>query len=111
MQKNKRHDTKNIELVKLIAQNKYSAKEIPTLLYGTDNKSAYHALRNGYLILLIDFLASKSMTTEVSEDVRIMKLLLAGRALLKAKQIQGWFRCIIQSRKICQKYSAFFHFK
>ena len=38
--KNKRHDTKNVQLFKLLLAN-HPAKEIPQKLYGKDNKTAF----------------------------------------------------------------------
>lgn len=42
--KNKRHDTKNIQLFKLLIE-KNTSKEISKKLYRDEKNSAYHALR------------------------------------------------------------------
>ncbi|WP_430411864.1 hypothetical protein [Kordia sp.] len=96
--KNKRHDTKNVQLFKLLLAN-YSAKEIPKKLYGTDNKSAYHALRKRLWSSLLDFMATQSLTHEVSDELDITKRVLVARNLLLQKQFKTAFKVLNKAEK------------
>ena len=75
--KNKRSDTKNIELFKLLAENELTSKEICKTIYKTDNKVAYHALRKRLYQSLIDFIANLNLEEENSVDMQIIKYILA----------------------------------
>ena len=50
-QKNKRKDTKNILLFKLLANSESDSKTICRQLYKTEKSNAYHALENAYFNL------------------------------------------------------------
>ena len=54
--KNRRNDTKNIQLFKLLAKNELSSKDICLKLYGSQKKDAYHALRKRLNQSIIDLL-------------------------------------------------------
>ncbi len=82
--KNKRQDTKNIELFNLIAINP-NTKDIDILLYGKKAKGAYHALSKRLFDSLIDFVATKGFEDSKSEEMEIIKLLLASRILFEQK--------------------------
>jgi hypothetical protein len=56
--KNKRADTKNIQLFKLLVANELSSKDICLKLYRSPNKVAYHALRKRLNQSIIDFIAN-----------------------------------------------------
>ncbi len=100
--KNKRHDTKNIQLFKLLMAN-HSAKEIPQKLYGTDNKTAYHALRKRLWSSLLDFMATQSLTHEVSVELDITKRILVARNLLQQKQFKTAFNVLDKAQKKAQE--------
>ena len=70
--KNKRKDTKNIQLFKLIHSNKHSSKTINNKLYN-NNKPAYHALRKRLYQSLIDFIANITLEEENSIEMKIIK--------------------------------------
>lgn len=78
--KNKRSDTKNLALYSLLRKGT-SLKNIDTLLYGTPNRNAYHALSKRLQDNLIDFIATRSFETETSEDMQVFKWILASRIL------------------------------
>lgn len=82
--KNKRHDTKNIQLFKLLAQEP-NAQNIDQLIYGKKAKGAYHALCKRLYDSLIDFIALKSFEGEQSEEMEIFKLVLASRIFFEQK--------------------------
>ncbi|WFO14996.1 hypothetical protein M601_014005 [Cellulophaga baltica 4] len=83
-QRNKRHDTKNVALFKILATNP-NVEHIDVLLYGRKSKGAYHALSKRLFDGLIDFIATKSFEGEQSEEMEIIKLLLASRILFEQK--------------------------
>ncbi|WP_298509992.1 hypothetical protein [uncultured Kordia sp.] len=96
--KNKRHDTKNVQLFQLLLA-KYPAKEIPQKLYGKDNKTAYHGLRKRLWSSLVDFMATQSLTHEVSDELEITKRILVARNLLLQKQFKTAFKILDKAEK------------
>lgn len=84
---NKRKDTKNIELFNCLYHNMPS-KEIPTALYGKDNKRAYHALRIRLQKNLIDYLGQDGLQNEATEEVAIYKLVFLGRKYLQKQHYE-----------------------
>ncbi|KAA1242626.1 hypothetical protein [Aquimarina sp. RZ0] len=83
--KNKRTDTKNIELFKLLSTQP-THKNLDLLLYGKPSKGAFHALCKRLHDNLIDFIASKSFERESSEEMEVLKLLLASRIFYEQRQ-------------------------
>ena len=96
--KNKRHDTKNVQLFQLLLAN-YPAKEIPKKLYGKDNKTAYHGLRKRLWSSLVDFMATQSLTHEVSDELEITKRILVARNLLLQKQFKTAYKILDKAEK------------
>ncbi|MEW7277759.1 hypothetical protein ABW636_04110 [Aquimarina sp. 2201CG1-2-11] len=84
-QKNKRTDTKNIELFILLEAHP-NTKDIDLILYKKPAKGALHALCKRLHDTLIDFIASKSFERETSEEMEILKLLLASKIFFEQKQ-------------------------
>lgn len=84
---NKRKDTKNIDLFKCLVDG-MSSKEIPTALYGNDNKRAYHALRIRLQKNIIDYLGQDGLQTEALEEVGIYKLVFLGRKFLQKQHYE-----------------------
>lgn len=78
--KNKRTDTKNIQLYALLKKGT-PTKDIDSLLYGHPNRNAYHALSKRLQDSLIDFIASRSFERETSEDMEVFKWILTARIL------------------------------
>jgi hypothetical protein len=81
--RNRRTDTKNEKLFKLIDAGK--TKELDIQLYGKPSRNAFHALCKRLQDSLIDFIASKSFAGETSEELEILKLLLASRIFFEKK--------------------------
>lgn len=104
--KNKRKDVKNIALFRLLLQNT-NQKSIPKLLYGKDNKTAYHALRKRLFASLIDFIATQSLTHEVSGDLEITKQLLVARNLLIHKQYKAGLKILDRAEKKAKEIHHF----
>lgn len=84
--KNRRGDTKNTTLFKLLCAGK--TQNLDVILYGTPSKNALHALNNRLQNSLIDFIATKSFARETNEELEILKLLLAARIFFEHKQIK-----------------------
>lgn len=80
--KNKRKDTKNIQLFKLLAKDERTSKEICQKLYKQNQQNAYHALRKRLYQSLIDFIANTCMEEENSADMQLIKYILAARTFL-----------------------------
>jgi len=93
--KNRRTDTKNLSLFKLIEAEK--TKDLDKILYGEGKKNAYHALCKRLQDSLIDFIASKSFAQETSEELEILKLLLASRIFFEHRQYKIAFKTLTKA--------------
>jgi len=78
--KNKRSDTKNIALLKLLRQS-HLPTNIDNTLYGKASKNAYHALCKRLHDNVIDFIASNSLASETTEEFDVLKRILTARIL------------------------------
>lgn len=81
--RNRRTDTKNEKLFKLINAGK--TDDLDLQLYGKPARNSFHALCKRLQDNLIDFVASKSFAGETSEELEILKLLLASRIFFEKK--------------------------
>jgi hypothetical protein len=105
--KNKRSDTKNIELFKLLAENELTSKEICKTIYKTDNKVAYHALRKRLYQSLIDFIANLNLEEENSVDMQIIKYILASRTFLIYKKPEIAYKILDKAEGLAQEHQLF----
>lgn len=87
-EKNKRHDTKNLQLSDLIRKNT-DLKTVDLLLYGKPNRNAYYALHKRLLENALDFLAVQNLESETSDDLKIIKNIIAARQLYKKELFQA----------------------
>jgi len=83
--KNKRSDTKNLQLFEVLQQNPIP-NNIDILLYGKPSRNAYHALSKRLHDNLIDYISQRSFETETSDELQVFKLLLTGRIFYEHKQ-------------------------
>ncbi len=95
--KNRRGDVKNLTLFKTISLGK--TIETAEKIYGKSSKNAFHALCNRLQNNLIDFVASKSFSGETSEEMEIMKLLLASRIFFEHKNNKVAFKTLLKAEK------------
>ena len=95
--KNRRGDAKNIRLFKLIDSDKRNNLDV--LLYGKPARNAYHALCKRLQDNLIDFVASKSFAGETSEEMDILKLLLASRIFFEHRQFKVAFKTLEKAER------------
>jgi hypothetical protein len=96
--KNRRGDSKNLKLFKLIDSDKI--EDLDIILYGKPSRNAYHALCKRLQDSLIDFVASKSFSEETSEEMEILKLLLASRIFFEYKKDKIAFKILTKAERI-----------
>ncbi|WP_299117529.1 hypothetical protein [uncultured Winogradskyella sp.] len=105
--KNKRTDTKNIQLFRLLAEGETNSNIICKKLYNSDNKNAYHALRKRLFDSLIDFTANKSLEDENSIDIQIIKHILASRTFLLQKNFSTAYKLLDKAEQLADQNSLF----
>ncbi|MBC3847522.1 hypothetical protein H8K90_14085 [Winogradskyella echinorum] len=106
-QKNKRKDTKNIKLFKLLAKDENDSKTICTQLYNTNQSNAYHALRKRLFQSLIDFTANKNLEDENSIDMQIIKYILASRTYLLKKNYDIAYKILDKAERLADEHLLF----
>ncbi|MEW7290390.1 hypothetical protein [Aquimarina sp. 2304DJ70-9] len=105
-QKNKRNDTKNIQLFNLL-DTAEEVKNLDIKIYGKPSKGAFHALSKRLHDSLIDFVASKSFEGETSEEMEILKLLLASRIFFEQKQYKIAFKTLQKAEQKAKMYDLY----
>ena len=105
--RNKRKDTKNIELAQLLYQSDMSSSTCSKKLYGTTNSNAYHALRKRLFQSLLDFLANTRLEDESSLDIKVIKLLMAARTLLAKAHYNAAYKVLDKAEILAQDYHLF----
>ena len=105
--KNKRKDTKNIQLFRLLAKEKMSSETLCKSIYNNDNKVAYHALRKRLYQSLIDFIANSNLEEENSIDMQIIKYILASRTFLISKQYKIAYDILDKAEILAKDHSLF----
>lgn len=105
--KNKRNDTKNIQLFKLLIADELTSKEICRVLYNSANKDAYHALRKRLYQSLIDFIANINLDEENSVDMQIIKYILASRTFLIQKQPKIAYQILDKAELLAKQHQLF----
>ncbi len=93
--KNKRKDIKNLTLLKHLRQGP-PTKDIDVLIYGKPSKNAYYALCKHLYDNLIDFTATRGFETESTEELEVLKLILASRIFYE-------HRLVIPAQKTLRK--------
>ncbi|WP_426429405.1 hypothetical protein ACPX19_07565 [Winogradskyella sp. HB-48] len=106
-QKNKRKNTKNIELFKLMTKPELDSKSICHQLYKVDNCNAYHALRKRLFQSLIDFTANKNLEDENSIDMQIIKYILASRTYLLQKNYEIAYKILDKAERLADEHLLF----
>jgi tetratricopeptide (TPR) repeat protein len=105
--KNKRNDTKNIQLFQLLVKDELDSKAMCEAIYKSANKVAYHALRKRLYQSLIDFIANSSLEEENSIDMQIIKFILASRTFLINKQAKIAYAILDKAEVLAQEHSMF----
>jgi len=105
--KNKRKDTKNIQLFKLLSKHDLDSKSICIKLYKTNNKDAYHALRKRLYQSIIDFTANTNLSEENSVNMQIIKLILASRSFLYQRQYKVAYKLLDKAEVLAKEQFLF----
>ncbi|WP_431137299.1 hypothetical protein [Psychroserpens mesophilus] len=105
--KNKRNDTKNIKLFKLLVKDDLNSTAICKAIYNSDNKVAYHALRKRLYQSLIDFIANTNLEEENSIDMQLIKYILASRTFLLNTQFKIAYDILDKAEVLAQEHSLF----
>ncbi|WP_296385000.1 hypothetical protein [Winogradskyella sp.] len=106
-QKNKRKDTKNVQLFKLLSKPESDSKSICKQLYKTEKSNAYHALRKRLFQSLIDFTANKNLEDENSIDMQIIKYILASRTYLLQKNYDIAYKILDKAERLADEHLLF----
>ena len=102
--KNKRSDTKNIQLFKLLIKNELTSEAIYKTLYSNQNKNAYHALRKRLFSSIVDFVANINLQEENSTDMQIIKYILASRTFLLQKQYNTAYKLLDKAETLAEAH-------
>ena len=105
--KNKRNDTKNIQLFNYLLNDELNSNEICVKLYGSLKKDAYHALRKRLHQSIIDFIANNSLQEENSIDMQIIKYILASRSFLQHKQYKVAYKVLDKAELLASEHYLF----
>ncbi|MGB3607926.1 hypothetical protein [Psychroserpens sp.] len=105
--KNKRNDTKNVQLFLLLKNDDYTSKDICQSLYGNYRKDAYHALRKRLYQSLIEFIANKNLLQESSVDMQIIKYILSSRTFLAYNQPKIAYDILDKAELLAKEYHLF----
>ena len=105
--KNKRNDTKNIQLFKYLSSGNSNSNELCFKLYGNQNKGAYHALRKRLYQSVIDFIANASLQDEKAIDMQIIKYILASRTCLQHKQYKAAYKILDKAEVLATEHHLF----
>ncbi|MGO4912690.1 hypothetical protein [Leeuwenhoekiella sp. W20_SRS_FM14] len=103
--KNRRGDTKNIELFKKVCKGE--TLNLHESLYKKPNRNAYHALNKRLLDSLLDFIASKSFSEESGEEMLTLKLILASRILFEQKLNKLGWKTICKAEALAVNYELY----
>lgn len=104
-QKNRRGDTKNVQLFKLLLAGKID--RLDEQLYGKPARNAYHALHKRLQDSVIDFVASQSFKGETSEELDILRLLLAARIFFEQKHHKIAIKTLAKAESIGLQYEIY----
>jgi hypothetical protein len=105
--KNKRGDTKNVQLFNLLLKTDMSSKAICLKLYGSEKRDAYHALRKRLHESVIEFTANQSLQNENSVEMQIIKYILASRSFLIQKQYSEAYNILNKAELIASEHHMF----
>ena len=105
--KNKRHDTKNIKLFKLLTNKELDSKTICLKLYNSYKKDAYHALRKRLYQSIIDFIANTNLVEENSVNMQIIKLILASRTFYFKRQYKVAYKLLDKAEILAKEQFLF----
>ncbi|QCX01623.1 hypothetical protein FGM00_16445 [Aggregatimonas sangjinii] len=103
--KNRRTDAKNEKLLRLLDTGIQDDLDIK--LYGKPAKNAFHALCKRLQDNLIDFVANRSFSEETSEEMDILKLVLASRIFFEKKKYKVGIKTLDKAEKIAKQSDVY----
>ncbi|MEE3999006.1 hypothetical protein V1T75_01560 [Tenacibaculum sp. FZY0031] len=105
--RNKRTDTKNIQLFKLAQKGKTSTQHICKELYGAQKREAFYTLKQRLYESLIDFVANNRIQGENSIDMLLIKYILAARDFLFHKNYKAAYKILDKAEVIAKEQQLF----
>ncbi|SEE41425.1 hypothetical protein SAMN04487765_2477 [Tenacibaculum sp. MAR_2010_89] len=105
--KNKRKDTKNVDLFKLILKGETSTKIICETLYGSLKKDAYYTLKQRLYNSLIDFIAANKLQGENSTDIQLVKYILVARDFFMHKNYKAAYKILDKAELVAREFQLF----
>ena len=103
--KSRRGDAKNSALFKLLDSGK--TKDLDLVLYGKPSRNAFHALCKRLQDSLIDFIAKKGFAGNSSEEMEILKLLLASRIFFEHREYKIGFKTLAKAERIALELDVY----
>jgi len=91
--RNKRHDTRNVDLFKALVNNKEGK------IKQKIGDNAYNVLKKRLFDRLLDFMATASLETEASIEASIIKQILISRKLFSYNKLKIAFRIMFKAEK------------
>ena len=104
-QNNKRNDTKNLQLLKLIKTDDINS--IKKIYKDKKNNDAYHALRKRLQDSLLLFLSNKTFRNNANETNEALKLLVVGKFLYENNLEKIAYKCLIKAETKAIKLEQF----
>ena len=104
-QKNRRGDTKNVQLFKFLLSGE--TDRLDERLYGKPARNAYHALHKRLQDAVIDFVATQSLKGETSEELDILRLLLAARIFFEQKHYKIALKTLAKAEYLAIQYEIY----
>lgn len=92
--KNKRFDTGNIELFRLLETDDINALEKFRRIKSAD---AYHAMSKRLYDSLVEFMANRSFANDTSEEQEVLRLLVVSRVFFEHKLYKAAFKCLAKA--------------
>ena len=105
--KNKRKDTKNSQLFRLLLKGDLSSKQICLKIYKSDKKEAYYALRKRLFQSIIDFIANTDMMQENSVDMQLIKYVIVSRNFLKHNKHKVAYKILDKAELLAHEHQLF----
>jgi len=93
--KNKREDTKNIPLFKLLETDDINS--LKNLYAGAKNNDAYHALSKRLYDSLVGFMANRTFETATGATHEVQRLLVVSRLFLEHSLTKTAFKCLAKA--------------
>jgi len=105
--KNRRTDTKNVLLLRLLVSGETDSDSICIAIYNQNNKNAYHALRKRLYDSLLDFVATNNLAQENDVEMLLIKNIVSARNFFQRKQYEIGFHILSKAEYLAQDHLLF----